>query len=100
MTQRDQWCLCSAGMQVASPARHSGLQIQCCHSCSVGRNGSSDLIPGTPCVAGQPKKGGGMSGKIQTFLQRRHTNGQLAHNVITHQGNANENHRETPPHTH
>ena len=54
------WCLGNAGMQVQSLARHSGLRIQHCHSCSLGHNYGLDLIPGlgTPYVAGQPKKGG------------------------------------------
>ena len=33
--------------QVRSPARHSGLRIQCCHSCGLGCNCGSDLIPGS-----------------------------------------------------
>ena len=42
-------------MQVGSQARHSGLRIQCSHSCG---NCSSDQIPGagTPCVMGWQKK--------------------------------------------
>ena len=53
MVQRDRQCLGSAGMQVQSLARHSGLRIQCC--CSFG----SDLIPGleTPYATGWPRKG-------------------------------------------
>ena len=43
--QQGQWWLGSAGMQVPSPAQHSGLGIRCCHSCSLVRLGS-DLIPG------------------------------------------------------
>ena len=40
----------------------------------------------------------------RTFSQRRHTDGQQAHekmmlNVTNHLGNANENHNEIPPHT-
>ena len=39
----------------------------------------------------------------QTFLQRRHTNGQQAHekmlNTANYQKNANQNHNEVPPHT-
>ena len=39
----------------------------------------------------------------QTFLQRRHTNGQQAHekifNVINYQRNANQNYNELPAHT-
>ena len=38
----------------------------------------------------------------QTFLQRRHTNGQQTHekmlNITWHQGNTNQNHNEMPPH--
>ena len=43
---------------VRSPARHSGLRIWRDRSCSLGRNHSSDLIPGrgTPCAERQPKK--------------------------------------------
>ena len=45
-------------MQVRSPAWHSGLRIWSCHSCRVGGNCDSDLIPGlgTPCAVGKPKK--------------------------------------------
>ena len=36
----------------------------------------------------------------QTFLQRRHTNGQQTHdkmlNITQHQGNTNQNHNEIP----
>ena len=39
----------------------------------------------------------------QTFLQRRHTDGQQAHekmlNITNHQGNANQNQNEISPHT-
>ena len=39
----------------------------------------------------------------RTLSQRRHTDGQQIHdkmfNVTTHQGNANQNHSEIPPHT-
>ena len=44
--QRDQWCLGSAGMQVLTPAGHSGLSIWHCCSFSSGCNSRSDLIPG------------------------------------------------------
>ena len=44
VTQWDQQCFCHAGMQVLSPARHSGLRIRCCRSCSRGHNCS--LEPG------------------------------------------------------
>ena len=45
-------------MQVRSLAQHSGLRIQCCHSCGKGRDCGSDLVPGpgTPYTMGQPKK--------------------------------------------
>ena len=58
VAQQDGLCLCSAGTRVQSSARHSGLRIQHCHSCSLGCNCSSDLIPcpGTPHASGQPKK--------------------------------------------
>ena len=36
----------SVEMLVQSPARHSGLRIQCCCSCGAGHSASSDLIPG------------------------------------------------------
>ena len=40
----------------------------------------------------------------QTFIQRRCTNGQEAHekmlNIISHHGNANQNHGEIPLDTH
>ena len=39
----------------------------------------------------------------QTFLQRRHPNGQKPHkkvlDITQHQGNTNQNHNEIPPHT-
>lgn len=43
-------------------------------------------------------------GLDQTFLQRRYTSGQQALekvlNIISRQGNANQNHNAVPPHTH
>lgn len=33
-------------MQVRSPAQHSGLRIHHCHSCGLGHNHGSNLIPG------------------------------------------------------
>ena len=40
-------------------------------------------------------------GPEQTLFQRRHTDGQQAHekmlNITNHQGNANENHNEMSP---
>ena len=42
-------------------------------------------------------------GSEQTFLQRRHTDGQEAHekmlNIINHQGNETQNHNEISPPT-
>ena len=42
-------------------------------------------------------------GPEQTLLPVRHTNGQQIYeemlNFTSHQGNANENYNETPPHT-
>ena len=42
-------------------------------------------------------------GTQQTFFQRRHTNGQQAHekihNITDHQGNTDQNHNELSPHT-
>ena len=49
---RDRWRLCSARMQVRSPAWHSMLIIQHCHSCSAGCNWGLDLSPAHP----PPKK--------------------------------------------
>ena len=41
---------------------------------------------------------------LMVFVQRKHTNGQQAHekvfNMISHRGNANPNHNEVPFHTH
>ena len=38
----------------------------------------------------------------ETFFQRRHTDGQQAHqkmlNITKHKGNANQNHNEISPH--
>ena len=58
VVQWDQRCLGSTGMQVRSLAWHSGLRIQCCHSCGLGQDLSLDLIPGlgTPYAAGVTKK--------------------------------------------
>jgi len=70
MVQADRWRLRSTGTQVRSPARHSGFRIQHCHSCSLGYNCGSDLIPGqgTPYALGQPKKRGGKyCKKTQSF---------------------------------
>ena len=58
MAQQDQGHLWSTGLQVQSPARHSGLRIRHCSSCGVGHNCGSDPIPGleTPYATEQPKK--------------------------------------------
>ena len=46
------------GTQAGSPARHTGLTIKHCCSCSLGRNSSLDLIPGlgTPYAFNDQKK--------------------------------------------
>ena len=44
--QDQRWRLGSTGMRVQSPARHSRLRIQHCHTCGVGWSCSSDGIPG------------------------------------------------------
>ena len=36
VAQQDRQCLGSTGMQVQSPAQHSGLRIQHCRSCGLG----------------------------------------------------------------
>ena len=53
----DLWCLGSTGLNVRSPAQHSGLRIQHCCSCGLGRDCGLDLVPGlgTPYAVGQPK---------------------------------------------
>ena len=59
VAQWDQQRLWSTGtQQVQSPAQHSRLRIQCCHSCCIDQNCGSALIPGpgTPYAAGQPKR--------------------------------------------
>ena len=58
LVQQDPWCLGSTGTQVGSCPWLSGLRIRHCHSCSVGGNYGSDLIPGpgNQCAVGQPKK--------------------------------------------
>ena len=58
VVQWDQQHLWSAGMQVRSPAWHSGLRIPHCHRYGLDHNCSSDLIPGlgTPYAMGWPKK--------------------------------------------
>ena len=49
---------CKMGLEVRSPAQHSGLRIWCCSSCSWDHDCSSDVIPGpgTPYAVGRPKK--------------------------------------------
>ena len=48
----------TTGMQVRSPAGHSGLRILCCCSCGLGLDCGSDLIsgPGTSYAAKNEKK--------------------------------------------
>lgn len=41
-----QWHLWSTGTQVRSPAWHSGLRVQRCHSFGLGHSYDPDLIPG------------------------------------------------------
>ena len=55
-------------MQVRFWAWHSGLRIQHCHSCGLGRNCGSDLMPGpgAPYAVGWPKK----EKNRETFSQR------------------------------
>ena len=57
MAQWDLQHLGSTGTQVQSPAWHSGVRIQHCHSNGLGLNCGSDLIPGlgTPYALGWPK---------------------------------------------
>ena len=58
VVQQDQQHLGSAGMQAASPARHSGLRIQRCRSCGLGQDCSSDGSdpwPRAPYAMGWPK---------------------------------------------
>ena len=57
MAQWDGRHLGSAGMQVQFLAWNGWVRIHCCHSCSLGPNCGSDLIPGlgTPYAAGRPK---------------------------------------------
>ena len=52
-----QECLGSAGMQVRSPAPHSGLRTLCCCSCGFGCDCDLDMIhgPRTPYALGWPK---------------------------------------------
>lgn len=58
VAQWNLWQLWNAGMQDQFQARHSGLSIQCCQSCSIGRNYGLDMIigQGTPYAVGQPNK--------------------------------------------
>lgn len=46
----------SVGTKVQSPAKHSGLRIWHCHSCSLGQNCGSDLIPGQNSIFGAARK--------------------------------------------
>ena len=54
--QQDRQHLGSAGMQVWSPAQHSGLRIWCCCNWGLECNYSLDLIPGAPYAVGWRKK--------------------------------------------
>ena len=58
VAQWDPRSLGSTVVQAQPLAQHSGLRIQCCCSCGLGRNYGLDLIPslGTPYAAGQPKR--------------------------------------------
>lgn len=51
----------------------SGLRILCCHSCGLGHNGVSDLIPGLgiPCAAGWRKEKKGSPGNLPSTLPPR-----------------------------
>ena len=60
--QQDKWSLRSPGSpgtKAPSLTQHSGLRIWRCHSCGLGYNYCSEMIPGrgTPYAKGQPKKG-------------------------------------------
>ena len=56
VAQQYQQHLWSAGMQIRSPAQHSGLMTLCCFYFHVGHNCVLDLIPGleTPHAAEMP----------------------------------------------
>ena len=56
--QQDWQCLGNTGTQVQSLVWHSGLRIQDCHSCCLGIDCGSDLIPGleTPYASRAAKK--------------------------------------------
>ena len=59
MAKWDRQCLGSTGTQVRSPARHSGLRMWHCHSCSLGLqlHLKSDLWPGNcMCLEAAKKK--------------------------------------------
>ena len=47
----------STRTQVRSPTQYSGSRIRCCHTCGLGRDCSSDLIPGpgAPYATGWPQ---------------------------------------------
>ena len=62
--QWDRRHLGSIGTQVQSLAHNSGLRMQHCHSCSLGGNCGSDLIPGlgTPYAMGWERKNGRKEG--------------------------------------
>ena len=66
MAQWDRWHLWSPGTRVRSLAWHSGLRIRHCHSCGVGYNCGSDLIPSpgtTYAMKWQERKEGGRKGR-------------------------------------
>ena len=58
MARQDWWRRGSPGTQVRFLAWHNALRIWRSCRCGLGRNRSSDLIPGlgTPDAAGQPNK--------------------------------------------
>ena len=55
---QNQQLLCSTRPQVQYVAKHSGLRIQCSHSCDIGGSCGSDLILGLriPYAAGRPNR--------------------------------------------
>jgi len=64
--QWDQRCLCSSRTQAQFLTQCSGIWHS--HSCNIGHDWGSDLIPGlgTPYASGQPKKRKIVASKART----------------------------------
>ena len=64
MASQDWWGMGSSGMHVWSPAPHSGLKIQHCHSYSLDHHLGLDLSPGQKSICLRTVKKGGKKNNI------------------------------------